>query len=40
MSWTEKIYGNVFNKQQFCLRENDYVFGDHKVGGNAQGEFS
>ena len=37
MNWTEQIYGNVFKKQQFCLKENDYVFGDHKVGGNAQG---
>lgn len=38
MSWTEKIYANAFANQQFCLKENDYVFGNHKIGGNAQGK--
>lgn len=42
MAWSEKIYGPVFAKvggekgRAFALRENDYVLGDHKIGGNAQ----
>ena len=38
MKWTEKIYANAFSNQNFNLQENDYVFGNHKVGGNAQGQ--
>ncbi|CAM9864619.1 unnamed protein product [Phaeothamnion confervicola] len=43
MSWTEKIYGPAFSRlvdrpdaTRLSLRENDYVFGDLKFGGNAQ----
>lgn len=34
MQWTEKLYKPVFSG--FTLRENDYVWGDKKFGGNAQ----
>jgi lipoate-protein ligase A len=36
MRWTEEIYKEVFDHQHFSLRENDYVIGEKKVGGNAQ----
>ncbi|KAB1216722.1 hypothetical protein CJ030_MR4G003853 [Morella rubra] len=37
MSWSEQIYNKVFQGiGDFHLRENDYVFGNHKFGGNAQ----
>lgn len=36
MKWTEEIYRDVFLHPEFRLRENDYVFGDKKFGGNAQ----
>lgn len=36
MGWTEKIYRPVFEGKNFQLRENDYVFGEKKFGGNAQ----
>ncbi|MBS0604697.1 MAG: lipoate--protein ligase family protein [Verrucomicrobia bacterium] len=36
MKWTEEIYRDVFKHPDFRLRENDYVFGDRKFGGNAQ----
>jgi lipoate-protein ligase A len=36
MEWTEKIYAPVFSGKDFRLRENDYVFGERKFGGNAQ----
>ncbi|KAL8159319.1 hypothetical protein V2J09_000856 [Rumex salicifolius] len=37
MSWSEILYNEVFHGVgDFKLRENDYVFGDHKFGGNAQ----
>lgn len=37
MSWTGQLYGEVFQGiGDFHLRENDYVFGHHKFGGNAQ----
>jgi lipoate-protein ligase A len=36
MKWTEGIYRDVFQHPEFCLRENDYVFGARKCGGNAQ----
>jgi lipoate-protein ligase A len=37
MLWSEHFYGPIFPpKVQFSLRENDYVFGDVKFGGNAQ----
>src|SRR5580700_9861928 len=36
MSWTEQIYAAAFQHSQFCLKENDYVIGDRKCGGNAQ----
>lgn len=34
MEWSEKIYQPLF--PGFSLRENDYVFGEKKFGGNAQ----
>eukprot|EP00252_Welwitschia_mirabilis_P010167 TRINITY_DN2332_c0_g1_i2.p1 TRINITY_DN2332_c0_g1~~TRINITY_DN2332_c0_g1_i2.p1 ORF type:complete len:222 (-),score=19.30 TRINITY_DN2332_c0_g1_i2:75-740(-) len=37
MSWTEQLYSSVFHGlHKFRLRENDYVLGDRKFGGNAQ----
>lgn len=34
MQWSEKVYKPFF--PNFSLRENDYVFGERKFGGNAQ----
>ncbi|CAN8265985.1 unnamed protein product [Cochlearia groenlandica] len=37
MEWSGSLYGEVFKGVNgFHLRENDYVFGDRKFGGNAQ----
>ncbi|XP_047311663.1 uncharacterized protein LOC124915060 [Impatiens glandulifera] len=37
MEWSSLIYSDVFQgTADFQLRENDYVFGKHKIGGNAQ----
>ncbi|MDF2576788.1 MAG: putative lipoate-protein ligase [Chlamydiales bacterium] len=36
MNWTESLYLPVFEHPQFRMLENDYIIGDHKVGGNAQ----
>ncbi|XP_004491820.1 uncharacterized protein [Cicer arietinum] len=37
MSWSGLLYSKVFEGlADFHLRENDYVFGDRKFGGNAQ----
>lgn len=36
MQWTEKLYHPVFRQDIFQLRENDYVLGERKFGGNAQ----
>ncbi|CAL1392155.1 unnamed protein product [Linum trigynum] len=37
MSWSGKLYDEVFQGiGDFQLRENDYVFGNRKFGGNAQ----
>ncbi|XP_043712088.1 uncharacterized protein LOC122660902 isoform X2 [Telopea speciosissima] len=37
MSWSGLIYEDVFRGiADFHLRENDYVFGNYKFGGNAQ----
>ncbi|KFK26914.1 hypothetical protein AALP_AA8G310100 [Arabis alpina] len=37
MAWSGSLYSDVFNGiSDFQLRENDYVFGDRKFGGNAQ----
>ncbi|KAF2313610.1 hypothetical protein P3X46_029746 [Hevea brasiliensis] len=37
MSWSGLLYSQVFQGiGDFQLRENDYVFGDHKFGGNSQ----
>lgn len=36
LRWAEEIYKEVFQHPQFCLRENDFVLGQHKCGGNAQ----
>lgn len=34
--WTEEIYKPLFKGHPFALRENDYVLGERKFGGNAQ----
>ena len=44
MTWSERVYKPVFDRlvaqptgaNTFSLRENDYVLGDKKIGGNAQ----
>lgn len=38
MDWSETLYGTVFRDRMpgFALRENDYVVGERKFGGNAQ----
>ena len=36
MRWTEGIYKEAFGLEAFHLRENDYVIGERKCGGNAQ----
>jgi lipoate-protein ligase A len=36
MKWTEGIYRDVFMHPEFALKENDYVLGNRKCGGNAQ----
>lgn len=36
MKWTESIYKEVFAHDLFSLRENDFVIGEKKIGGNAQ----
>lgn len=36
MQWTEELYRPLFSHDSFRLRENDYVFGEKKFGGNAQ----
>ncbi len=36
MKWSEGLYSPLFVDHPFQLRNNDYVIGSHKVGGNAQ----
>lgn len=36
LKWTEHLYKQLFSTIPFALRDNDYVIGDRKVGGNAQ----
>lgn len=36
MKWTESIYKQALKLKGFQLRENDYVIGERKFGGNAQ----
>lgn len=36
MEWTSELYGRFFQHPLFSLKENDYVFGHRKCGGNAQ----
>jgi lipoate---protein ligase len=36
MRWSEGLYKEVFDHPLFRLRENDYVIGEKKCGGNAQ----
>lgn len=36
LQWTEELYKPLFKGLNFRVRENDYVFGDRKFGGNAQ----
>jgi lipoate-protein ligase A len=36
MRWSEDFYRPVFAHADFRLKENDYVLGDKKFGGNAQ----
>lgn len=35
-TWTEQLYAPAFHEIDFRLRENDYVAGNKKFGGNAQ----
>lgn len=35
LQWSEEIYKPVFTNADFCLRDNDYAFGNKKFGGNA-----
>lgn len=35
-TWSEKFYKPLFHDVDFALRENDYVIGSKKFGGNAQ----
>lgn len=34
--WAESLYQDVFTMKGFSLKENDYVIGEKKFGGNAQ----
>lgn len=36
MNWTGDFYKDAFNVPYFAVRENDYVIGEKKCGGNAQ----
>lgn len=36
LTWTEELYRPAFGTLPFSLRENDYVIGNKKCGGNAQ----
>src|SRR5262249_25845798 len=36
MKWTEQIYVQALKHPHIRLRENDFVLGDRKFGGNAQ----
>jgi len=36
LRWSERFYQEALQVTDFHLRENDYVIGDHKCGGNAQ----
>ncbi len=36
MQWSADFYKKVFAHNLFALRENDYILGDKKCGGNAQ----
>ena len=36
LRWSETFYKQVFQNPDFHLRENDYVIGEKKCGGNAQ----
>jgi lipoate-protein ligase A len=36
LHWTEELYAPAFDGIDFALRDNDYVIGKHKFGGNAQ----
>lgn len=36
LRWSEKLYRGALSVPGFRLRENDYVIGDRKCGGNAQ----
>lgn len=36
LAWTEEFYRPIFNHAHFKARENDYVFAEKKIGGNAQ----
>ncbi len=36
LRWTERLYTPAFSGIDFALRDNDYVIGNNKFGGNAQ----
>ncbi len=36
LNWSEGLYRSLFERKDFALRENDFVFGEKKIGGNAE----
>ena len=36
LKWGEQFYTDIFKHENFKLKENDYVLGDKKIGGNAK----
>lgn len=36
LCWSGELYRQVLKDMDFCVKENDYVIGDRKFGGNAQ----
>jgi len=36
MRWSAELYQSAWGLSGFALRDNDYVLGEHKCGGNAQ----
>lgn len=36
LCWTKELYQPFIKDPAFCVRENDYVIGERKFGGNAQ----
>ncbi len=36
LKWGERFYKDIFKEDSFALKENDYVLGNKKIGGNAK----